>query len=149
MKSKRKSLAWKPNSWNEFLPWPTKDVLDREEVAPTNIGVLVERVPEHEIRRFAPALLCEDDCVPHVENYQLMLRPGKRIVEIQYVISKASGEKVLTRILPIAETLDPTPIPVTLTATDLPLGELIIVLAPRERNRIQFGPPIEFSFYNN
>src|SRR5438552_2829422 len=34
------SNQWKPNQRNIFGPWPTKDVIDRLSVRPTNLGVL-------------------------------------------------------------------------------------------------------------
>jgi hypothetical protein len=42
---------WKNNGWNIFEPWPTKDVIDKLGLQPTNIGVLAR----YEIRG-APAV---------------------------------------------------------------------------------------------
>jgi len=146
MKSKQAANRWAGNSWNLFSPWPTKDVLDKQGVPPSNIGVLVERASQNGIRRFAPAFLCSDNCPSTFEGYRLMLRPGRRIVEIQYTISNTSGDKITLRTIPIADTLDPTPIPVNLPPADLPAGELTIALSAKVKNRDQFEPPITFSF---
>jgi len=65
---------WKNNGWNIFEPWPTKDVIDKLGLQPTNIGVLAR----YEISG-APAVYLP------VDVYQTNSQPKKGTYTLHFI----------------------------------------------------------------
>lgn len=134
---------WRSGAWNEFSPWPTRDVIDIKGISQTNLGVLVELAPKDGLRRFTPGFVCSNQCAATATTYRMMLRPGARVTKIEFRISSANRE-VLTGAIPVADTLDRSPVPFVIDAAQLPVGDLRVRLVAKIKNHADLEPPIDF-----
>lgn len=90
-----KPLGWSPGSWNEFKPWPTGDVILREDVAPDNIGVLIRLDGNDQL---LPAFTYHSSVPDRATRYAMHLRTGKHLRSVRFTLSGVGADsKPLTK----------------------------------------------------
>ena len=88
-----KAGDWKVGEWNIFGPWPTRDVLDREGIPFTNLGVLITQEAES-LRRYLPTFVYHSDPPRRAERYVLHLRPRVRLRKLSYTLTQLGDPEV-------------------------------------------------------
>ncbi len=135
MRSKPES--WQGGEWNQFGPWPTNEVLDREEIVAWDLGVYVE-LDSGEDLRLAPAVLYHDERPTSIEVHTLQLRPNQDLKRLEVTVTRAgdqAGEVLLEDQL-IDEMQVGEPILLDLEASRLPEGWLRVEVVGSVRGRI-------------
>lgn len=89
---KSKPDDWKAGAWNEFGPWPTFEVLDREQIAAWNLGVYVDLSCCADELRLAPAVLYHSAPPKRIETYTLFLRPNWTLKRLEYTVTRAGDD---------------------------------------------------------
>jgi hypothetical protein len=72
---KAKQESWQTGAWNEFGPWPTRDVINREEIGSDNLGVLISDGGN----RLVPALVYYSAAPATVGVYRMHLRANAHL----------------------------------------------------------------------
>lgn len=82
-----KPRTWTAGTWEEFAPWPVKDVLGPEGITADNLGLMI-RLGEEQENYLIPALLYHDHVAPPmtVSNYTLYLRSDQTLKEVTYTL---------------------------------------------------------------
>ena len=116
---------WQVGGWNEFGPWPTREVLDEEQIAAWDFGLYVEveaAAGSQDAIHLAPAVLYHSEVPDRLEVYTLCLRPNWDLKRLEVSVSPADGgggevilrDRVLHQ-MPVGE-----PIQLDLDAAGLP-----------------------------
>ncbi len=141
-----KQTSWKPRTWNEFSPWPTKEVLHKEAISLTNLGVTVQ-LGEATRNRFAPAIFSSDSALGAVISYTLYLRPGATLKRVDYLLSPSGiGAKPREKAL-FGEKLAGVPFALKVDVADLPEGPMRLKVVGIHKNK-DGGPVTEYEFYH-
>jgi len=140
-----KQTSWKPQKWNTFTPWPTKDVLRREEIPLSNLGVTV-RLGEINKPRFVPAVLFSETALVAVTSYKLHLRPGGTLKRVDYELFDDKRKSIKSASL-FGERIAGAPFTLELDARGLAEGwkHLNITGTYKGKDR---GPAEEYEFYH-
>jgi len=141
-----KQTSWQPQVWNEFAPWPTKDVLRREEIPLTNLGITV-RLGAEKSNLLAPAVLSYEGALVPVPSYTLYLRPGATLKKVTYVLSRGdNGATVKTASL-VQERLAGEPFSIVLNAQEIPEGRMHLKIIGVYKGQ-DGTPTVEYDFYH-
>lgn len=89
-----KPWASKGASWNEWGPWRTGDVLRRENIPSSNLGVLV-KLEEGEGRNLAPAFVYYSKPPSSVSTYSVYIRPNAPLRAASYSLHRQEGDEIV------------------------------------------------------
>jgi len=84
-----KSRQWK-QGWNEFSPWPVKDVLAKLQIPPGNLGVLVRLDNQEGSGQISPVVLYNQSPPTRILQYKAYFRPGISLTGGFYEVYKQS-----------------------------------------------------------
>src|SRR5262245_5612429 len=118
-----KQTSWQPRVWNEFAPWPTKDVLRREEIPLTNLGITV-RLGAEKSNLLPPAVRSYEGALVSVPSYTLYLRPGATLKKVTYVLSRGDNGAIVKTDSSVQERLGGEPFSIMLNAQEIPEGRM-------------------------
>jgi hypothetical protein len=148
MESKRTS--WRPGTWNDFGPWSTRDVLTREDIAPSNLGIVIRLHRDTgNGGEVLPAFVYHSTPPATFTRYTLHLRPTSTLKKVTYALSRIVDERevgVKASSL-LGEKIAGEPFPIELDARNLPDGPLRLVVQGEYKNR-EGGPLREYTFHH-
>lgn len=149
-KPPEKAAEWKAGAWNEFGPWATREVLVREEIPSSNLGVLVRLQRETTNGgEVAPAFVYHSTLPASVNSYILYLRPDLTLKKVQYSLYRLVGNqeaKVKTSTL-VGDKSAGEPFPIELDMGGISEGPMLLLVEGKYRNRTG-GPTREYKFYH-
>ena len=129
-----KAVAYRARAWNEFGPWPTGEVLTREGIPASNLGVLIEVADDG--RELAPAFVYHSELPASVDRYTLILRPNKTLSQVTYTLYRLAGDEELeVERQPLGSRPASRPFPIRLDAESLDEGPLRLVIEAAVKNR--------------
>jgi len=145
-----KPWQWPAGVWNEFGPWPTREVLSREGVPAWNLGVVIRLYSEtSNSGALVPAFVYHSTLPASVNKYILYLRPSStlkkvtssfyRIVDNQEVEVKGSSL--------LGDIIAGEPFPIELDVRELAEGSMRLVVQGAYKNRLG-GLIREYRFYH-
>lgn len=145
-----KPSDWKAGQWNELEGWSTGDVLVREGVPWSNLGIAIrldsESVGSGEV---APAFVYHSEPPGSCDAYTVFLRPNTRLKEVHYTLYRIEGDReteVASSSL-FGEKIPGEPFPIELKLGAVPEGRMRLVVEGRPKGRT--GRAIrEYSFYH-
>jgi hypothetical protein len=144
-----KPQEWRPQSWNEFSPWPAR-LLSQEGIPPTNLGVLVSlnNGPNGE-KQYLPAFVYHTKSPNPVQQYTLYLRTNKALNRLKYSLYRVSNGGIPNpRIWSTeVEKMAGTPFPVQIDLRGFPEGPMRLVIQRWYAGSIVTPPAYEFNFY--
>jgi hypothetical protein len=145
-----KAKKWNTGAWNEFSPWQTGEVLNKEGIPAKNLGVLI-RLREDGVGsgELAPAFVYYSTLPTSVEKYMLYFRPGSTLKKVEYSLYRlGNGREVKIKSSSLqGEKTAGEPFPVELDVRALPEGPMKLVIAGEYKNQV--GRPFkEYSFYH-
>ena len=139
-------LGWRQGRWNEWGPWPTEAWLRRENIPPSNLGLVVH-LDEIAGKKVAPAFVYYSELPKVVDTYSMHLRTNEALTGVSYSLHR--GGKVLRR-----KKLDlggdvygGEPFEIILDVSEIPEGRLKIKIKAQIKNQ---GEPAvrEYEFYH-
>ncbi len=143
-----KAQEWAAGEWHEFGPWSTGDVLSREQVAASNVGVVVslrERSEENSSQILLPAFVYHAQTPSRVVAYTLRLRPDSDLREVRYLLRAGEDEVFSGKLVDSLKAGEAFPI--KLDVADVPNGQLKLEIEGRFKNR-PAGPKASFEIYH-
>ena len=107
---KAKPQKWK-SGWNEFSPWPVKDVLADLNIPLDNLGVLLRMGNNYGSGQVSPVILyCQSSPRPsNIVRYKAYFRPGISLTGGFYEIYREHGSGEIIRKEQIGSQIPPTP----------------------------------------
>ncbi|MFI5184336.1 MAG: hypothetical protein ACHQNV_08060 [Vicinamibacteria bacterium] len=126
-----KPRPWKVGQWNEFAPWPTRDVIDVLGVSSENLGVVVRLGESGQgSGEVAPALVYTTPPPPVVETYRFVFRPGLTLRGLRYTLYRLDGAAPakLREMELKAQRTRGEPFPIDIDAKDLPPGRIRLLV---------------------
>ena len=145
-----KPTTWTAGAWNEFGPWPTRDVLGKEGIPARNVGVVIKLDNDTlENASLLPAFVYHTALPASVTAYLLHLRPNATLKQVTTSLYKiVEDQEVEVRVVSVTgERTAGEPFALTLDVHDLPAGLLRLVIQGAYKHR-QGGPLREYRFYH-
>ena len=134
--------------WQQFIPWPTAEVLKRIDLLPKQLG-MVARLYQNRIGsgHIVPLVVYYSNSSPVLDQYHLHLRAKETLSRVQYVLYKSNDRqsvipKKILRNLSARE-----PFTIILELSFLPEGEYRLLIKSRIKNKIG-GPSRTYTFYH-
>ncbi len=144
-----KPQSWRAGAWNEFGPWPTRDVIAREGIAADNLGVVVRPRGQSPSGTILPALVYHQHRPGSVERYSLYIRPNTTLRTVQYSADRASGARTVALakgMLP-GEKIAGEPFLIDLDFRGVKPGPVRLIINGTFKNRTG-GPVRKFEFFH-
>jgi hypothetical protein len=145
-----KPAEWQAGKWNEFYPWPTREVINREGIPSSNLGILVRlKKKTVDCRNVAPAFLYHSTLPASVKTYAIHLRPYSNLKKVTYTLYKIINDqevKVKTDSLH-GNLIAGEPFLIKLEVRGLPENLLRLVIQGVYKNK-SGGPHLEYKFYH-
>jgi hypothetical protein len=133
-----KPRRWQAGQWNEFAPWPTRDVIDSLGVPSENLGVVVRLGDNGQgSGEVAPAFVYTTPTPPVVQSYRFVFRPGLTLRGLRYTVYRLDGaapSKLREADLKAQRTRG-EPFPIDIDAKDLPPGHLRLFVRAFDKNQ--------------
>jgi hypothetical protein len=145
-----KAAAFRGGEWNEFGPWSTGEVLRREGIPHSNLGVLIEVENAQAANQvLAPAFVYHSRSPASIDRYTLHLRPNKALSQVTYSLYRLGDDWEETRVEggPLGPKRASLPFPIRLDATHLDEGPLRLVIDAKVKN-VRSGIHREIDFYH-
>ena len=144
-----KEANWKPGAWNEFSPWPTKEVLGREEIPLSNVGVVIRLDrPGSDVFEFAPAFLYRMKAPVSVGRYEMYLRSHMPLKNLEFTWSQVvRGEEKTIGSSKAGEQMPMVPFSLKLNLESLTEGPVVISVEGKFKNQ-EGGPQHKYVFYH-
>jgi hypothetical protein len=92
---------WKPYQRNIFGPWPTRDVIDRLSLKPTNLGVLVSYNPPNSPPIYLPAAVSANATAASGSRYAVYYATGRDLQSLTVTVSTDTGKPVNLGLAPL------------------------------------------------
>lgn len=145
-----KPARWETGAWNEFGPWPTRDVLSREGVCSWNLGVVIR--PRKQILNggeIVPAFVYHSTLPQSVRKYTIYLRPNATLKKVTCSLSRiVNNQSVELKTWPVVgEKVAGEPFPVEFEVRGIPEGPMWLHIEGTFKNRTG-GPIREYRFYH-
>src|SRR5262249_38682227 len=84
-----KPISWRSAAWNEFSPWPTQDIIDKEAISQNNLGVLIKVEGGTSGKdTLIPAFVYHSNLPSSVGGYTLYLRSNRYLNGVKCFLSK-------------------------------------------------------------
>lgn len=143
-----KPEGWRPGRWNEFGPWPTRDILDREGVESWNLGVAIW-LEEGSGSELTPAFVYHSRPPTSVAGYTIYLRSNRTLKGLDYTLYRiVDGREVEETASSLSGNLIAgEPFAVKLDAEGWAAGLRRLVVEGSYKN-LEGGPFREFRFYH-
>lgn len=145
-----KPATWKAGAWNEFGPWPTREVISRDGTPWWNLGVLIRlRTQTTNGGEVVPAFVYHGDLPGSVTKYTVHLRPNATLRKVTYTLYRiAQRERIQVKSSTISGSLIAgNPFSLTFHVQDLPEGSMSLHIQGAFKNRVG-GPVREYRFYH-
>lgn len=155
-----KPANWRAGVWNEFGPWPTGVVLNREKIPSWNLGVVISlrkgttganELPPAFITggQLAPAFVYHSTSPASVDKYILHLRPNSTLKKVTYSLYKIlDNQEAEVRASSLyGDKIAGEPFKIELKVRGLSEGQMRLVIEGTFKNRIG-GPIREYEFYH-
>ena len=131
-----KQLPDKPDSWVTFAPWPVRDVLAPNGIAPSSLGVLIRLRDAQTPELFAPALLYTETPPRQVSAYTIYLTSDTAVAHVRCLVRDKNGSLKGANRVPYSCTLadgahsfpGKLPAKLTINAADLPAGLVSVTI---------------------
>jgi len=145
-----KSATWEAGAWNEFGPWPTREVLSREGIRSWNLGVVIR--PRKQILNggeLVPAFVYHSTLPRSVAKYTIYLRPNSTLKKVTYSLYRiVKNQRVEVKTSSVfGEKIAGEPFPIEFEVRDLPEGPMRLYIEGEFKNRTG-GPIREYRFYH-
>lgn len=141
-----KPQEWEVDAWNTFGPWATGDVLSREQIAPSNVGIVISASDGASGDRILmPAFVYHSQLPEVVVAYTLRLRPDSDLRQVRYRLLTGDEEAAAGKLVDALEA--GKPFPIKLEVVGLPEGRLRLELEGKFKNR-PAGPKASFEFHH-
>lgn len=143
-----KPSAWKARAWNEFGPWPTREVLGRDGTPWWNLGVVIRlRKQTTNGGELVPAFVYHSTLPRSVTEYIVYLRPNSTLKKVTWSLYRiANNQKVEMKTL-WGEKIAGEPFSVTFKVRGVPEGPMVLHIQGKFKNRMG-GPIREYKFYH-
>lgn len=139
-------VAWMAG-WQEFAPWPTKDVLKPEEIPLSELGIVARLGKDRAgSGHLAPIILCAGKCPQHVRHYVLDLRPAATLSKIDYQITHVDSGRVVA-VNHIENVAANAPFKIKFDLTNELAGEYRLLIKAKEWGKTK-GPSRQYVFYH-
>lgn len=139
---------WKlsPGDWNEFRPWPTRDVIRSEGIESGNLGVLIRLDGE----RFLPAFTYHTVAPDGGGRYVVHMVASQTLSRLTLTLAAAEGgsAKGQTKTWLMGRQSLDTPFPVRLDARGFTEGFLRLSVEMKPADGRQKSPPLALVFYH-
>lgn len=145
-----KPTNWQPQKWNEFGPWPTRDVLTREGIPWSNLGVVIRlHSATTNSGELQPAFVYHRKLPPYVEKYTLYLRPNTTLKKVtSSLYTKTDNFKLPWKASSLlGEKIAGEPFLIELDVRDLAEGPVRLEIRGAYKDRIG-GPLRNYTFYH-
>jgi hypothetical protein len=133
-----KPRTWVPDTWSEFGPWPTGDVIIPGKVRPTNLGVVVRLDDGPEGRTFvAPAFVHQAAQAPSLVSYRVQLRPVRATFSVvEHTLEQVAGARLtmVARGEPKVERPERQPFRIDVDASKLAEGRYVLTVTGHVKN---------------
>ena len=127
-----KPLEASAGVWNEFGPWSTEDVIEREGLSFSDLGVIVHFEPgKEEVHQLGPALVYHSQEPKSVGRYIMMLRPHFPLRDVKFTLhsTQEDGQETEVFTKKLAGTRRPgIPFPLELDVAELPASPMRLVV---------------------
>lgn len=145
-----KPAPWQAGRWNEFGPWPTREVLDREAIPSRNLGVVIRLRSEVTASpEILPAFVYHATAPTTVSKYALYLRPNVDLQKMSYslyrIVNDREAEVHVSSL--VGDKVAGEPLLIELPVPDLAEGRMRLVIRGLYKNRAG-GPMSEYTFYH-
>lgn len=145
-----KPAQWQAGTWNEFGPWPTREVIDREAIPSRNLGVVIRvRREALESPEILPALVYHSTAPTTISKYSLYLRPNVDLKKLSYslyrIVNDREAEVQASSL--VGDKIAGEPLLIELHVPDLSEGRMRLVIQGFYKNRTG-GPISEYTFYH-
>ncbi|MFQ5880903.1 MAG: hypothetical protein ACE5I9_00335 [Candidatus Methylomirabilales bacterium] len=145
-----KPAKWKAGAWNEFGPWPTREVFSRDGTPWWNLGVVI-RLREQTTNggELVPAFVYHSALPLSVTKYTVYLRPNSTLKKVTYSLSRiADNQRVEVKVSSLfGEKIAGEPFAIEFEVRELPEGPMSLNIQGAFKNRIG-GPIREYKFYH-
>lgn len=147
-KMKPLQIQWS-KGWQEFGPWPTKEVLKPLQLSLNKLGIIGrvrsnDRIGSGEI---APLIIYGNQLPEYIRQYTLHFIPNQDLKKVEYKLYMLGEEKPIKRER-IMEQFGGVPFSITIDLTNQDKGLYKLVLDCKYKNRIG-GPQRTYTFYHN
>ena len=88
------SISWKDGDWNIFRPWPTKDVIDPENISPENLGVFARYQAGNNQPVYLPVDVYPSSEPATKHAYTFHIVTGQDLQSLDISITDAAGKPV-------------------------------------------------------
>jgi len=104
-----KSVSWKDGSWNNFGPWPTKDIIDKLTIESSNLGVLAEYQVANRLPVYLPVDVYEKDkqFVGHAYTFHFITGQDLQALDISVTNRAGKEMKLQVPMLKCNKTFNP------------------------------------------
>ncbi len=144
-----KPRAWRAGAWNEFSPWPTGDVILKEEIPSDKLGVLVRMEGGAGTTQLIPALVYHSNAPTSVSTYTLVLRTNRNLNHVYLTLyGNAKGGQPNPERLTLARQTANVAFNVEIPAWKFNEGPMRLVVERELRNSTEKLPQREFTFYH-
>ena len=127
-----KPLEASAGVWSEFGPWSTEDVLEREGLSFSDLGVVVHFEPgKEEVHRLGPALVYHSQEADSLSRYTMMLRPHFPLRDVKFTLYSTQEDGTETKVFTkkrAGTRRAGIPIPLELDVAELPAGQMRLVV---------------------
>ena len=144
-----KPIEAQETGWQVFGPWPVSEVLSRNSVSFTNIGVLVRlRSEGGGEKHLAPAMIYDSERPKTAGRYTFLFRPSIPLRSLEYTAYLVGDEteKVASASL-AGNKARGVPFPIELDLSEVPAGLVRLEIRGRYRSRTG-GPVREYEFHH-
>jgi hypothetical protein len=144
-----KPAPWRGAAWNEFAPWPTREVIAREGIATSNLGVVIRPREGSVPGGVVPALVYHTRAPQSVTRYSIYLRPNTTLRTVAYSAERLADGKgsVLADGVLASEKIAGEPFLIELDLAHAEAGPVRLIIRGAFKNRTG-GPFREYNFYH-
>lgn len=131
-------VAWM-SGWQEFAPWPTKDVLKPEGIPVSELGIVARLGKDRAgSGHIAPIVLYAGDYPQRSQRYILHLLPAATLSKVDYQITHVASGKIVVR-KRVENTAANAPFKIEFDLTNKSAGEYRLLIKAKEWGKTK-GP---------
>ena len=138
--------SWR-SGWNEFSPWPAREVLVPLGITPERLGVLVRLDSDRQgSGHVSPAILYATSYPPAISSYEMTFLPNVTLSDVSYTLTNTqTGMKAASgQMKNVAANV---PFDLVLDLSGQPAGEYRMLIKGQELGRTK-GPSRQYFFYH-
>ena len=140
-------VQWKAG-WRQFNTWPSSEVLVPLGLSPERLCILGRLdQPEPGSGVLVPIIFYRNNPPDHITHYEMVFRPGRRLRELKFVLSRESDQKEIWQDLRY-ELSRKAPVDIKLNMSSEPAGYYRLVVTGEYKNR-KGNIPRDYRFFHN